>query len=238
MTLKLVIINLLTLIRIIGTIILIPIYNSYGGVAVGILSLICYLTDSIDGFLARHYKASTFFGALFDGFSDKLFTLINFIVLFLITPYAIIPIIFEIAIVIAQVFKFTKNYNVKSNIIGKTKVWVLAICVVITFLVSDISSIGILSDAFKLKVIGFNNNSYLPFLMPAIIIEFLTLFSYILEMYNPKHIKILNKEKKKLVLPELKNMNMWEKFKAIWLNPEFYEEHKDDTNLKDLIKLF
>jgi len=95
MNLKLWIVNILTLIRIIGTIILIPIYNIYGGKVVGIVSLICYLTDSIDGILARKWKVSTFFGALFDGFADKLFTIINFIVLYLITPYALIPIIFD-----------------------------------------------------------------------------------------------------------------------------------------------
>ena len=94
MTLKLIIINMLTLIRVIGTIILIPIYQNFGGMYVGVLAFICYLTDSIDGILARKWKASTFFGALFDGVADKLFTLVNFIVLYLITPYALIPILF------------------------------------------------------------------------------------------------------------------------------------------------
>ena len=118
MTLKLIIINMLTLIRVIGTIVLIPIYQNYGGMYVGILALICYLTDSIDGILARKWGASTFFGALFDGVADKLFTIVNFIVLYLITPYALIPILFEIAIIVIQFLKFALKLNVKSNIIG------------------------------------------------------------------------------------------------------------------------
>ena len=77
---KLLIVNLLTLIRVIGTGVLIPIYKLKGGLIAGIFSLVCYLTDSVDGILARHWKVSTFFGALFDGIADKLFTIVNFIV--------------------------------------------------------------------------------------------------------------------------------------------------------------
>lgn len=238
MNLKLLFINGLTLIRVLGTIILIQIYNTYGGVAAGILAFFCYLTDSIDGILARQWKASTFFGALFDGVSDKLFTLMNFILLYLITPYALIPIIFELLIVLAQVLKFSNNYNVKSNIIGKSKVWVLAICVVVTFLASDVANITFLSGNIKSNIELISSNHYLYLLLPAIIMEVLTLVSYIIEVYNPKHIKILNKENKKLVIPELKGNSKWENFKYIWLNPEFYNEHKNDTNLKELYKLF
>ena len=93
MKIKLGIVNFLTLIRLIGTIILIPLYNMFGGKVVGITSFFCYLTDSIDGILARRWKVSTFFGAIFDGVADKLFTITNFIILYLITPYALIPII-------------------------------------------------------------------------------------------------------------------------------------------------
>lgn len=238
MALKLIIINSLTMIRVIGTIILIPIYKSYGGLAVGILSLICYLTDSIDGILARKWKASTFFGALFDGFADKLFTLINFIVLYLITPYALIPIIFELLIILIQIIKFANKYNVKSNIIGKSKVWVLAISVVLTFFVSDINSFDLLTENIRNFISHLPDSSlYFGLLLPAIIMEVLTFISYVLEMFAPKQIKILNKENKELKMPELKGKSTWKNFKYIWLNPKFYQEHKDDTNLTDLRKL-
>jgi len=235
---KLMLINALTLIRIIGTIILIPIYRLYGGVYVGVLSLICYLTDSVDGILARRFKASTFFGALFDGIADKLFTIINFVVLYLITPHAIIPIVFEISIVLILLLKFSKNQNIKSNIIGKTKVWVLAACVVLTFLVSDINSIAILPLEFRDNILNMSSNSlYFWLLFPAIIMEALTFISYLLELFAPKKIKVLNKSKRELKIPDLNGKNYWNKFKSIWLNPEFYNEHKDDANLKALWKL-
>ena len=186
MKVKLAIVNLLTLIRIIGTIILIPLYKECGGVVVGITSFFCYLTNSIDGILARRWKVSTFFGAIFDGVADKLFTIINFIILYMITPYALIPIIIEILIVLVQTFKYNKNLNIQSNIIGKSKVWVLAITIVITFLISDINSINFLSLKFRELILNIPNNSlYLWLLMPSIIFELLTLFSYIFELCFP-----------------------------------------------------
>jgi len=238
MNLKLWIVNILTLIRIIGTIILIPIYNIYGGKVVGIVSLICYLTDSIDGILARKWKVSTFFGALFDGFADKLFTIINFIVLYLITPYALIPIIIEILIIIIQMIKFSRNLNIQANVVGKLKVWVLAIGVVLTFLASDIDNIYFLSLEIKNFVLNIpDNNLYLILLGPAILMELLTLLSYIFEMFFPKNIEILTNKPSKIKIPKLNFEEKKDYIKNVWLSPSFYEKHKDDTNLRDLRKL-
>ena len=108
---KLLIINLLTFIRIIGTIILLPVYYHYGSLAVAGISFICYITDCLDGLLARKFNASTFFGALFDGVADKMLTIMNFIVLFLITPYALIPIIIELLIMLVESIKNFLNKN-------------------------------------------------------------------------------------------------------------------------------
>ena len=225
MALKLLLINGLTLIRVIGTFILVPIYKNLGGFYVGILSLICYLTDSIDGILARGMKASTFFGALFDGVADKLFTIINFIVLYLITPYALIPIVFEILIVLVQVFKYNRNYNLNSNIIGKSKVWVLAISVVLIFLLSDISNIIFLPANIKEFLISITNKKlYFYLLFPAIIMEALT--KYINPIMSTKELDKIDLGKSK-----------WENFKKIWLNPDFYQKHKDDASLRSLNKI-
>ncbi len=234
---KLFFVNLLTLVRIIGTIIIIPIYNIYGGLLAGIISLICYATDSIDGYLARKWQVSTFFGALFDSLADKLLTIANFILLYLITPYALIPIIFELLVIVIQYYKYRKNINIKSNIIGKAKVWVLAICIVLTFFISDINNMPFISSAFKNTINTMPiNKLYLILLLPAIISEILTLVSYILEMFDPKKIKILHKDSKELEIPEMNNINKWQKFKNIWLNPEYYQKHQNDSNLRKLMK--
>lgn len=235
---KILIVNSLTFIRVIGTIILIPLYNILGGKIVGIISLLIYLTDIIDGLLARFWKVSTFFGSLFDGLADKLFTIINFIILYMITPYALIPIIIEILIILVQLFKFSRNLNIQSNIIGKIKVWVLAICIVLAFLTSDIQNINIISIEFKEVLINLPDKLlYLILLSPAIVIEVLTLFSYLFEISFPKNIEIFVSKPQKIKISKLKGKDKWTNFKSLWLNPEFYEKHKDDTNLRDLRKL-
>ena len=221
MTLKLFIINFLTLIRVIGTIILVPIYNNFGGFSAGILSLVCYLTDSIDGILARHFKASTFFGALFDGTADKLFTIVNFIVLYLITPYALIPIIFELLIVLVQFIK----------------VWILAMSVVATFFISDMNRLTFLPLGIKEMIEKVPTTSlYFYLLLPAIIMEALTLLSYLMEIFTPQNIDILVEDKKEEPI-KFTGKNKWENFKSVWLNPEYYLQHKDDSHLKKLTKL-
>lgn len=239
MVIKLLIINFLTLIRIIGVILLVPIYKNYGSYYVGLLALICYLTDSLDGLLARKWKASTFFGALFDSVADKLFTIMNFIVLYLITPYALIPIVFEIFIIIVQLFKYKRNLNIKSNIIGKCKVWILAICVVLTFFVSDINSIAYVNNGIKNMVSSIESyRLYFYIILPAIIMEALTLLSYLLEVFIPQKISVITSvSNKEIELPKMDDQNKINKFKKIWLNPEFYKEHKDDNNLRKLTKL-
>ena len=121
MTEKLLFINFLTLIRIIITIVIIPVYNLYGGFYVSLIVLIGYLTDSIDGILARHWHASTFFGAFFDVVADKTFTIMNFILLYLIAPYAIIPIIIEISIMIVQIIILKSSRKMAVKNMGKVK---------------------------------------------------------------------------------------------------------------------
>lgn len=238
MKLKLIIVNFLTLIRIIGCIVLIPIYNVFGGRIVGLTSLICYLTDSLDGILARYWKASTFFGAIFDGIADKLFTIVNFIILYLITPYALIPIIIEILIVLVQTFKYSRNLNIQSNIIGKSKVWILAVSVVLTFFVSDINSLTLISEELKNWILNIPTNTlYLYLLIPTIIMQLLTLFSYMFEICFPKNIEIIISKQEKIKEPKLNHKERKEYFKNVVFSPEFYEKHKNDTNLKDLRKL-
>ena len=237
MYLKLIIVNLITVVRIVGTIILIPIYHYYGGLYAGLFSLICYFTDCIDGFLARYWKVSTFFGALFDGIADKLFTIVNFIVLFLITPYAIIPLVIEVLTIILNLIKFNKNCNVGTNIIGKLKVWILAASLVLAFLVSCINEINFLSPSIKNIILNANPNLlYLWILLPSIIICSLSFISYFLEIFKPsKRIEIVTHDKKEV--PIMSNNKGLEYFKNIWFNPKFYYQHKNDTNLKDLRKL-
>lgn len=221
---KIFFVNLLTVLRIIGTIFLIPVYKKYGAIKAVLLSVGCYITDLLDGILARRLQASTFFGALLDGAADKLLTLINFIILFFITPYAIIPIIFEFFIVLVQTYKYFNNYNVQSNAIGKLKVWILAITIMFVFLVSDINNLSFIPVHIQKYILSINDY-YFWILLPALVIELIALVSYILEI-----IYVDNKKYNVVVAKSDSEGNHF------WLDPDFYSLHKDDANLKELRK--
>ena len=67
--------------------------------------------------------------------------------------------------------------------------------------------------------------------------EILTLFGYIFEICFPKNIEILINKTDKIKSPKLNFNERKEYIKKVWLDPEFYEKHKNDTNLRDLSKL-
>ena len=239
MNIKLCTVNLITMLRVIGTILLIPIYHVYGSLTTGIFSLICNLTDILDGTLARKWKVSTFFGSLFDSASDKIFLIVNFIILYLITPYATIPIIIELSTTLLQFIKFNNNYNIKSNVFGKIKIWFLTASLVAVFIVSDITNAAFVPTFIKEFVLSHPINSvYFWTLFPAIVMELLTFISYAVEIFRPsKRIVNLNIEESKLKEKDFKGKKFKNYLKEIWLNPQFYEEHKNNTNLKDLWKI-
>ena len=222
-TSKLVIVNLITFIRIIGTFLVLFMSRHFSGFIIGIMTIFIYLSDVLDGILARFWKVSTFFGALFDGAADKLFTIVNYIVLYIIVgDIALIPLLIEFLICIVQFMKYKFNMNIKSNIIGKVKVWFLALSIVLTFFVSDIDNLN-------------NKNTlYLLTLSPGIIMEFLTLISYIGEFFFKKNIEASMKKSSKSKRIKLTKEERVNYVKNVWFSPEFYEKHKDETNLKDL----
>lgn len=234
-----ILVNLLTTIRIIGVFCLLPIYLKYGGVAAAILSIACYLTDLIDGALARKCHVATFFGSGFDGLADKLFSCANLVVLFTITKYAIIPILFELTIIIIQYIKFEKNINVKSSFVGKAKTWVVSLTVITLYLLIDINSLTFLPSSFISYINSIDKMTlYGVVFIPLYIFEILTVYSYLkfLEKYDPKDDIVIPEIDLKLK-PATSLKNRFDNFCAFWLNNEFYEKYKDADGLKKIRKV-
>lgn len=227
----LVFVNLLTMVRIIGVFMMIPVYFRYGGLYAAYLSVGCYLTDCIDGFLARKYHVSTFFGSMFDGVADKLFSCSNLIILFNVTKYSIISIVLELLVVIIQFVKFQKNINIQSSKLGKIKTIVMSITVILVYLITDINKLTFLSS----NVISYVNshNLYLYLFIPLYIFQILTLYSYLkfLKTYDKKEVKKIPKVDIYLK-PKTTIKNRISNFCTIWLNNEFYEKYKDSEGLK------
>lgn len=233
------IVNLLTSIRIIGVICLVPIYLNEGGLAAAAWSIFCYLTDWIDGILARKWHVATFFGSVFDGAADKLFSIANLIILLAISKFAIFPIFCEFIIVIIQTIKYNNNINVKSSMIGKAKTWVVSLTVISLYLISDIDSITILNPTFIEQVNSLNPVAlYAGIFAPLYIFEVLTIISYLVIKSTdiPNEIKIDPDEINIRFKPKTSFKNRLYNFNAFWLNNEFYEKYKDSAGLKEIRK--
>lgn len=227
------IVNLLTLIRVIGVFCIVPAFINHGGLTAAGISAFCYLTDLIDGVLARKLKVASFFGSAFDGIADKLFSVANFVILFTITKFAIIPILCEFAILIIQALKFQKNCNIQSSMMGKVKTWVVAFTVVLLYFISDIEKITFLSYDFISYVISINPNTLYGILFaPLVLFEILTLISYF-KNFDKCEVNDISKIDIKLKKP--KNFkDKWDNFCTLWLNYDFYMKYKDSAGLKTI----
>ncbi len=198
---NIVFVNLITTIRVIGIIFLYPVYINYGGSSAALLAFFCYLSDALDGYLARRLYASTFFGSLYDTLADKALNLISFIILFDITYLVVIPLIFEILIIIINILRYSANQNVRVKLIGRIKMIILSLTVVLAFLLSDIYNFeSIHSFAYLFSIL--------------IIFEIIAFGSYL------KHFVINDKNfkgKSKLTVDKK------------WFDNEYFEKNKDGS---------
>ena len=226
--------NFVTLLRVIGIFALIPVFKIYGGFATFMLSASCFLTDCIDGLMARELKSSTFFGSLFDALSDKAFLVVNMILLMSISPLAIVPVFFELGIAYVQSVKYNKGMNIKSNMFGKVKMWIAGIIISMSYLLVDKEFLNYLGSNLAINMNDLNEIKLFSVLfMPLVLSEILTLGSYVKEYFDenkkmtPEFIKTKEEEEKK-VEEEISNVS----FKEIMFEHEYYEKYKDYGNLK------
>lgn len=226
--------NFVTLLRVIGIFALIPVFKIYGGFATFMLSASCFLTDCIDGLMARELKSSTFFGSLFDALSDKAFLVVNMILLMSISPLAIVPVFFELGIAYVQSVKYNKGMNIKSNMFGKVKMWIAGIIISMSYLLVDKEFLNYLGSNLAINMNDLNEIKLFSVLfMPLVLSEILTLGSYIKEYFDENkkmtpEFKNTKEEEEKKIEEEISNVS----FKEIMFEHEYYEKYKDCGNLK------
>ena len=189
-------------------------------------------TDWIDGYLARKYEVSTFFGALLDGMFDKLFGFISFFLLASISPSYVIPLIFEAGILGYGLYSASKGNNVKSTIVGKTKMWFLASSVLMGILNTDYVALEGLLQTLSLTSVSLDNLVRLEQVTRKSLIgmEALSLASYVVKD------KLEDKSKKDKVPLKVKDIkdvfltrdkNIKEEVSLRLFDTKYYEENKD-----------
>ena len=243
---KLILVNAITTIRLIATFLLIPITVIYGYYVTGIVGIFIYLTDFLDGFLARKWKVSTFFGAFLDGMADKVFTVIFIAILTFKIPWMIVPLLMELIILIVGYNTAFKGNNIHSLAIGKIKTVVLDILLIASFIVADFNNFKNLFLSFISDLSRYQINIFLTiFIIIIVVFQIFTIMSYLFNdiknsKNNIEYQKILS-ESKDLKDMINKRINITKKLykelmknKKLLFDSNYYYKHKKD-NIKDLL---
>ncbi|MDD4705902.1 MAG: CDP-alcohol phosphatidyltransferase family protein [Bacilli bacterium] len=157
-----IIVNSITMIRVIGTFLL-PVASVILSTWGLIIYLICLLlTDAIDGFLARKLNSSTLFGSLLDTIADKLLGIAALAVLTKYYYIMLLPIIIETLIMIINTRGALRGAITESSAIGKIKTWILGIAIVLGFLtISSPELINNLNNNLLSTILNYiNDNNY------------------------------------------------------------------------------
>ena len=227
---ELIFVNLITLTRLLGAFALPFIYTFKGASVCAIVTIILFLTDAIDGFLARTLKISTFLGSSLDALSDKLLNAISFIILGIEYNIMIPPLILEISILLTNYSTYRFGGNVQSSIIGKVKTIVLDVFVIFSFILLSLNVINTNN-----KIINYfidNTTTYINIFGCIITIAcIVALLDYMKKnkqtRENPKltHVKF-QKRKRKTFKEVMRDA----------IDTKYYIKHKDEAIMKQLYK--
>ena len=127
-------VNIITTFRFVYTLFL-PVLKMKISRMAFIINIIClFLTDTIDGFLARKCKVQTLYGALMDTIADKALCIVLLILLAEKIDVISILIIFEIIIAIINTIAMIRGKKTKSTMTGKVKMCVLSTTIALNYL--------------------------------------------------------------------------------------------------------
>lgn len=169
-----ILVNAITLSRVVASFLIVPIYLKFGSVVTSIFAAIMLLTDTIDGKLARGLHVESFFGSLVDSLADKILGGVILFILSYISKLYLIPLILEVLIIIVNFVSMLRKNNIKTSFIGKCKTTILDVCIVLSLFLLYFNALDI----------------YISYLsIPVIISEVVVLLDYIIIFIKQDKIK-------------------------------------------------
>lgn len=187
-------VNIITISRIILAIPLFFIMDKIGSLKLMMIISLFLLTDQLDGFLARKFHVQSLFGAAMDTLADKVLCLTLLILVGRYKSIAYLLIIGEILIAITNATASIKGKHAKSSKLGKLKMWVLSITII-------------------LGILTINNH------IPYIVFQIATIFTCCFQIKVViDYIQTLRKEKK----TKRKKITNWNECKEVLFSTDYY----------------
>ena len=129
-----IIVNIITLIRLLYIIVLPILKVEISNIAYIINVIAIFLTDFIDGILARKFKVQTLFGAIMDTVADKALCIVLLLALLPENALLLYILILEIVISIVNTIGMALKKKTKSSILGKIKMWIISITIILGYI--------------------------------------------------------------------------------------------------------
>lgn len=128
-----IIVNLITTFRLICSFLLIIMLPNMKEIIFLISMIILFLSDSLDGILARKFQVQTLYGSTVDTIADKVLSIILIIPILKHIKVIYFILLGEIGITILNGNARLKGKHTRSSMIGKIKMWLLAITIILCY---------------------------------------------------------------------------------------------------------
>ena len=161
--------------------------------------IIIFLTDFIDGKLARKYNIQTFFGSYMDTLANKVLNIILLIMLSDKSKMSLIMLILEISILIINSIGWILKKKTKSSILGRAKMWAIGITITLEYM-----------NYFNIINIDVNHIIVNLFIIITTIMQILVIVDYV--------IKFIKDDNKRLNI----KLHSWKDLAYILFNTDYY----------------
>lgn len=127
-------VNSLTTSRFILAIVFMFLLNKIGNIPFLISICVLFLTDTIDGFLARKFHIETYYGSLMDTLADKALNIALLLPLIKMNGYYISILILEVITMVINLSGLLLHKEIKAKMAGKIKMWIVSIAIVLGYI--------------------------------------------------------------------------------------------------------
>lgn len=214
-------VNVLTLLRIFGTLFLPFIWATHIIPLIITYVVILLATDSFDGFLARKFHVQTLFGQIADTIADKILGIVLLIIAANSEKLFLTILVLELLIALINTLAFFGSLKVQSSFLGKCKTWILSIAIVFGLM-------NVLSESMPQIYLEYKDNLLMGATFAALGAQMIVLLDYIKHFHNQ-----IKQDTKLKFRHKIKNK---EEFKKALFDTEECLKNKDKPLIDQLTK--